>query len=132
MATRAQWARRPGRSSKWITKLQRLAIYFRDGFRCLYCEVDLSAASPRELTLDHYRPRSKGGSHKPTNVFTACAVCNFVRQDRPVHTYATPEAKRRIQRHLRRKPHRSLARAVLSGSAVFGGGTVRLNITKEV
>ena len=53
----AAWNARKGRSSSWITKVRRLAIYLRDGFRCAYCGADLSQVAPRGLGLDHLTPR---------------------------------------------------------------------------
>lgn len=45
-------------------------IFQRDGNRCVYC--GLSA----DLTLDHVIPKSRGGSHEPENLVTACRPCN--------------------------------------------------------
>ena len=58
----------------WIGKARREALYERDGRACVYCQ------SPnRGLTLDHLRPRCKGGSNKSSNLVTACRTCNSVR-----------------------------------------------------
>jgi 5-methylcytosine-specific restriction endonuclease McrA len=70
---RQEWAQRPGRSSKWITKERRAAIYARDGYKCVYC------GSSGPLTLDHAVPRSAGGSHHTNNLLTACRRCNCAR-----------------------------------------------------
>ncbi len=37
----------------WCRQDKRLAIYLRDGFRCLYCLADLHGADPTDITLDH-------------------------------------------------------------------------------
>ncbi len=48
-------------------------VLARDEYRCQYCGV---RASPRDLTIDHVVPRSRGGKHCWTNVVAACARCN--------------------------------------------------------
>ncbi len=48
----------------------RLAIYERDGWRCLKCE------SPDDLTLDHVIPWSHGGPDTYDNLRTLCRPCN--------------------------------------------------------
>lgn len=113
--TRAEYARRPGRSSKWITPLRRLALYIRDGFTCQYCGRDLREAEPRDVTLDHLLPRVAGGTHEDRNLVTACGKCNYGRKDTPWTRYAPEGAKERIRRTVRRLPNRALARAILSG-----------------
>ena len=115
MASRKEWANRPGRSSKWITPLRRLALYIRDGFTCQYCGRDLRDAEPREVTLDHLRPRCRGGSHADRNLITACGRCNYGRKETPWRVYAPEGAVDRILRTIRKAPNRNLARAVLRG-----------------
>jgi 5-methylcytosine-specific restriction endonuclease McrA len=55
--------------------LTRRAVLDRDGHRCAYCGV-------RADTIDHVRPRSRGGAHSWTNVVAACARCNHRKGDR--------------------------------------------------
>lgn len=78
MATRGEWARRSGRSSRWIRPSSRLAIYLRDSFRCVLCG---KCTMPAERTLDHVVPRRMGGSNRPDNLVLACLRCNSSRQD---------------------------------------------------
>ena len=52
-------------------RLSRHAIFHRDGFACQYC-----GNHNRSLTLDHVKPRSKGGEHTWENVVSACTPCN--------------------------------------------------------
>lgn len=106
---------RKGRSSKWITPVRRMAIYLRDGFSCGYCGTDLTGAPPAGVTLDHLVPRAGGGTHASTNLITACAGCNFRRQDRPWFQYAPEGAKVRIRKLRRRKLNYALANAVRKG-----------------
>lgn len=101
--TRAAHNARAGRSSKWIRREKRLAIYQRDGHRCCYCGTDLRAASPKHVHLDHLRPRVRGGSNEATNLVTACGGCNDARQDRSWRAFARQfDAVARIERQRRR------------------------------
>src|ERR1700742_3800690 len=49
--------------------LTRRAVLDRDAHTCVYCGV-------RADTIDHVRPRSRGGQHHWTNVVAACARGN--------------------------------------------------------
>ena len=55
--------------------LTRRAVLDRDAHLCVYCGV-------RADTIDHVRPRSRGGDHIWTNVVAACARCNHRKGDR--------------------------------------------------
>ncbi len=55
--------------------LTRRAVLDRDAHTCVYCGV-------RADTIDHVRPRSRGGQHVWTNVVAACARCNHRKGDR--------------------------------------------------
>jgi 5-methylcytosine-specific restriction endonuclease McrA len=55
--------------------LTRRAVLDRDGQACVYCGA-------RADTIDHVRPRSRGGAHIWTNVVAACARCNHRKGDR--------------------------------------------------
>ena len=55
--------------------LTRRAVLDRDAHLCMYCGV-------RADTIDHVRPRSRGGPHVWTNVVSACARCNHRKGDR--------------------------------------------------
>lgn len=68
---------------RWIVVERRLALYMRDGFRCLWCDADLSTAEPFAVTLDHIRRRVDGGTNKNQNLFTACRTCNSKRCHQP-------------------------------------------------
>jgi hypothetical protein len=115
--TRAESKCRPGRSSSWITKHKRLAIYVRDGFSCQYCGRDMRNAAPRELTLDHLRCRIDGGTNEATNLILACGTCNSARGARVVwYRYATGGAVLRIRRTIRRKLNTDLAKSIIEGT----------------
>jgi 5-methylcytosine-specific restriction endonuclease McrA len=104
-----------GKGSGWINKALRLAIYLRDSFACQYCGRDLHDAHPREVTLDHLKPQTRGGSHLPRNLVTACLSCNSRRQHTPWRAYAPAGAVERIVRNIRRVPNVPLAKAILNG-----------------
>ncbi len=55
--------------------LTRRAILDRDGHACVYCGL-------RADTIDHVRPRSRGGEHTWVNVVAACARCNHRKGDK--------------------------------------------------
>ncbi|WAX58141.1 HNH endonuclease [Jatrophihabitans cynanchi] len=55
--------------------LTRRGVLDRDGHLCAYCGA-------RADTVDHVRPRSRGGLHVWTNVVAACARCNHRKGDR--------------------------------------------------
>jgi 5-methylcytosine-specific restriction endonuclease McrA len=55
--------------------MTRRAVLDRDSHRCCYC-------GGRADTIDHVRPRSRGGLHAWTNVVAACARCNHRKGDR--------------------------------------------------
>jgi len=63
-----------GQGSNWIRKERRLAIYHRDGFRCVYCGATAEEGHP--LSLDHVLARDLGGSNDAENLVTACGTCN--------------------------------------------------------
>lgn len=69
---------------------KRMKIYLRDHYQCQYCSVKVGKKhpqlkrklEPKDLTLDHITPKSKGGSGHPTNLVTACKPCNQRKADR--------------------------------------------------
>lgn len=83
--------------SKWIRKEKRLAIYMRDGFRCIYCNRHFERMKDR-LQLDHLIPWSKGGTNDESNLVTCCKPCNVARGDQTVeefvHQFAKGSAKK--------------------------------------
>ena len=51
-------------------RMLRESIKARDGHKCVYC------GSTENLTIDHVRPRSLGGTDTADNCVTACRPCN--------------------------------------------------------
>jgi 5-methylcytosine-specific restriction endonuclease McrA len=48
-------------------------ILWRDKNQCQYCGI---IESPRDMTIDHVIPRSRGGENTWTNLVTCCKRCN--------------------------------------------------------
>ena len=106
---RAEWHRRKGRSSSWIRRSTRLAIYARDGFDCVYCRaVCPPPYNGLGLTLDHVIPRARGGTHDPTNLVTACLRCNSKKQHKKHH----PSTEKRLLRLAAKPLNRELGRVL--------------------
>lgn len=59
--------------------LSRRNILLRDRHTCQYCGVAFPAS---QLTLDHVRPRSRGGDGSWENLVTSCGRCNTRKGDR--------------------------------------------------
>lgn len=64
---------RPTSASGW--RKLRKAVLTLDNFECVYC------GSNDDLTLDHLKPRSKGGVATVQNLVTACGYCNRLKGD---------------------------------------------------
>ena len=75
-----------GQGMNWIRKEKRLALYLRDGLACVWC--GLSVEDGAQLTLDHLKPHSKGGSNEAGNLVTCCQRCNSSRGNRSVKSFA--------------------------------------------
>ncbi len=94
---RKEWSKRKGRSSKWISKVRRFAIYHRDRFQCNYCDF-VGRFDGGGLSLDHIDARYHGANHASENLITACRPCNSARQDARLTAKVRRRAKRRAKR----------------------------------
>jgi hypothetical protein len=56
--------------------LTRENIFKRDNYKCGYCSIN------KDLTLDHIKPKSKGGQNSWENLVTCCFKCNSKKGDR--------------------------------------------------
>lgn len=101
-----------------LRKDLRLAIYLRDRFTCLLCLRDLHDAAPSDITLDHVKPNSDGGTNSPSNLYTCCRACNCSRQDKPLSRVAGKETLAHVRRNCRRAitRYRVLAKAIIEGT----------------
>ena len=68
--------------------LSRQNIFRRDGNRCQYC------GKTDDLTLDHVKPKSRGGKSSWDNLTTACRRCNAKKGDLSPEDANMPLAKR--------------------------------------
>lgn len=50
--------------------------------QCAYCQ-----ASATRLEIDHAHPRSRGGSHRVSNLVIACRACNEAKADQPIEAF---------------------------------------------
>src|SRR5690348_1940093 len=58
-------------------------VFARDDFRCRYCDFDASTfLGWAFLSIDHFLAKSAGGTHDPSNLLTACCVCNQMKAAR--------------------------------------------------
>lgn len=69
---------------------EREALRRRFDFRCGYCSVTETDAGS-ELTIDHFQPRSRGGSDEPENWVYSCHACNEFKGD-----WWQPESAQRV------------------------------------
>jgi 5-methylcytosine-specific restriction endonuclease McrA len=67
------------RIPKTTLRLTRKAIYERDNFTCCYCGNEFGES---KLTLDHVKPKSRGGQNSWENLVTACKSCNEKKGDK--------------------------------------------------
>jgi 5-methylcytosine-specific restriction endonuclease McrA len=58
---------------------RRARLLKKNGSRCYLCHETFL---PNQLTLDHLKPRSRGGSNKLENLRLACFPCNNRRSNR--------------------------------------------------
>ena len=91
---------RGGRNfNRHCSKFRKQAVHLRDGFRCVYCETDLSGQPPEKITIDHVDPfRHRSVVHEPTNLVTACFACNNSRGDKPIGRFTSAEQLARVVR----------------------------------
>ena len=80
------------RLPKQAIRFNRRNIFARDGNRCQYCGRKFPTS---ELSLDHVKPRSRGGETTWENIVCSCVKCN-VRKGRP-HAAGSPHAPGRCR-----------------------------------
>jgi 5-methylcytosine-specific restriction endonuclease McrA len=61
--------------------LSRFNIYRRDEYKCVYCP------SEKNLTIDHVKPKSKGGKNSWENLATCCGTCNLEKGNMSLKEY---------------------------------------------
>ena len=78
-------------------------ILWRDKNQCQYCGV---IESPRDMTIDHVVPRSRGGENTWSNLVTCCKKCNQKKGNR------TPEETNMSLLNKPVKPRNSILRQI--------------------
>lgn len=82
----AFYRRRARLLGAFVEDINRLEVFLADGYRCHLCGLmtdrSKSYPHPKSPTVDHIVPLSKGGLHERSNCRTACARCNWAKQDR--------------------------------------------------
>jgi HNH endonuclease len=69
----------------WIRDDKRLAIWLRDGLKCVYCQ---STAVPTDACVEHVHAFERGGSNHQSNLVTSCQRCNSRKGDLPLRRFA--------------------------------------------
>jgi hypothetical protein len=64
-------------------------VWDRDGGHCVWCSA---AVWPRDRTVEHLLPRSRGGSDGHHNLLPACRACNRARRSQAAAAYARRRA----------------------------------------
>ena len=58
-------------------------VWVASRFTCVYCGFDglSSVLAAHQFTVDHIRPRSRGGTDVAENLAAACNCCNFIKAE---------------------------------------------------
>lgn len=64
------------------TDKDRWIVWFRDGFRCVYCGYEGTLLKTYNLVVDHKVPVSRGGRDVISNMHTTCVPCSAEKGDR--------------------------------------------------
>lgn len=65
----------------------------RDGEFCAYC------GSSENLNVDHFHPKSKGGTDNLDNLKVACWACNCSKKDKTIENFRISESVKRTSFH---------------------------------
>ncbi len=71
------------------TDKDRWIVWFRDGFRCVYCGYEGTLLKTFNLVVGHKTPLSRGGRDVISNMETACVACCAEKGDRTETEYLT-------------------------------------------
>jgi len=72
--------------------LTRSNLIARDKGLCGYCKASVG----NKGTIDHIKPRSKGGRHQWENVVLSCSPCNSKKDDKTLQELGWPALPKRI------------------------------------
>lgn len=75
--------RRARKKGATVERFTSLELFNRDGWKCQLCGCRVrkykTMNHPREATIDHIIPLSRGGKHALVNCQTACRQCNTIK-----------------------------------------------------
>lgn len=71
---------RAGKMKRAAWRETRLYLAERDGRHCFYCRTEFDKL--RDVTIDHYVPKSVWPCNLPANLVLACDACNRAKADR--------------------------------------------------
>ena len=77
------------------TDKDRWIVWFRDGFRCVYCGYEGTLLKTFNLGVAHKTPVSRGGKDVISNLQTACVACDSEKGDRTETEYLSYRAGRK-------------------------------------
>jgi 5-methylcytosine-specific restriction endonuclease McrA len=83
---------------------RRARLLKKNGSRCYLCHKTFLA---NQLTLDHLKPSSRGGSNKLENLRLACFPCNNRRSDRLERANQSPKSSVRSRLQTTHNENRS-------------------------
>jgi 5-methylcytosine-specific restriction endonuclease McrA len=108
---------RGGKPRRRVLPFSRNNVLRRDDFRCQYCGHRFA---PKELSLDHVLPRSRGGPRTWENIVACCFPCNTRKGNR------TPEEARftLLRRPVRPKVWSTSPTPLVLGATLAEGATV--------
>ena len=72
---------------RYKVMFNRKMIYLRDNYTCQYCGDQFGT---KELTLDHVKPKSLGGSATWSNLVTCCSTCNWLKGAKVIEPLREP------------------------------------------
>ncbi len=77
------------------TDKERWIVWFRDGFRCVYCGYEGTLLKTFNLDVGHKTPVSRGGTDAMSNLQTVCAQCQAEKGDRTEREFRAQFARRK-------------------------------------
>jgi 5-methylcytosine-specific restriction endonuclease McrA len=74
-------------------------VFKRDGYQCMYC-----GKRPKQLTIDHVMPQSRGGTDTWDNVVASCRPCNHRKGARTPEEARMPLKRAPFEPRIARSP----------------------------
>lgn len=59
-------------------------VYGKYGGKCAYCGLNISQES---MSIDHFYPKSKGGSDDISNLIPSCSACNTAKGSHSIYQF---------------------------------------------